>query len=114
MDAGYSQTDVRQMAELLTGLAVDPDKGSVLKSRRADPGGGGDGAWINPAGLAARINWAMDVPVQILPDLPDPQTLAANALGPRASKNLIWAATRAETLREVVGLVLASAEFNRR
>ena len=254
VDAGYSQTDVRQMAELLTGLAVDPEKGFVFEPRRAEPGAetvlgvsySGDGtapilkalhdlalrpetaghiarkiavhfisdtpdadlvahiraaylktggdlmavyaalldhpaawvaeagkarqpfefvvgslralgvsgvavkamddkafqrfvvapmdamgqslqgppgpdgwpedaaAWINPAGLSARINWAMDVPVQLLPDLPDPQTLAANALGPRASKNLIWAATRAETLREGVGLVLASAEFNRR
>ena len=71
-------------------------------------------AWINPAGLAARINWAMDVPVQLLAHLPDPQALASRALGPRASEKLIWAATRAETQREGVGLVLASAEFNRR
>lgn len=254
VDAGYSQADVRQMAELLTGLAVDPDKGFVFQSRWAEPGPetvlgvsyggqgtapilkalddlamrpetaghiarqiaahfvsdtpdadlvahiraaylktggdlmavyaamlnhpaawvteavkvrqpfdfivgslralgiGGDAvvalggqpfmrfvatpmeamgqtlkgppgpdgwpeeaaAWINPAGLAARINWAMDMPVQLLPDLPNPQALAARALGMRASEKLIWAATRAETQREGVGLVLASAEFNRR
>ena len=71
-------------------------------------------AWINPAGLAARINWAMDVPVQLLANLPDPLALAMRALGPRASEKLIWAAPRAESQREGVGLVLASAEFNRR
>ena len=71
-------------------------------------------AWINPAGLAARINWAMDVPVQILASLPDPMALVKRALGPRASEKLIWAAPKAETQREGVGLVLASAEFNRR
>ena len=254
VDAGYSQADVRQMAELLTGLAVDPEKGFVFQDRWAEPGAetvlgvpysgqgtapilqalddlamrpetaghvaqqiavhfvsdspdadlvahtraaylktggdlmavyaalldhpaawaadaakirqpfdfmvaslralgvsGGDiialddksfqrfianpmtamgqplpgppgpdgwpeeaAAWINPAGLAARINWAMDMPVQLLTGLPDPKMLAARALGPRASEPLIWAATRAETQREGVGLVLASAEFNRR
>ena len=71
-------------------------------------------AWINPAGLAARINWAMDVPVQLLANLPDPLALAVRALGPRASEKLIWAAPKAESQREGVGLVLASAEFNRR
>ncbi len=71
-------------------------------------------AWINPAGLAARINWAMNAPARLLPDLPDPRDLAVGALGSRASERLLWAAARAETLREGVGLVLASAEFNRR
>lgn len=71
-------------------------------------------AWINPAGLAVRINWAMDVPARLLDDLPDPSVLATRALGARASERLLWAATRAESVREGVGLVLASAEFNRR
>ena len=252
--AGYTQDDVRQMAELLTGLAVDPDKGFVFEPRRAEPGAetvlgvsySGDGtapilqvlddislrpetaghiahkiavhfvsdtpdeglvaqlqaaylqtggdlmavyaalldhpaswvtdatkarqpfdfivaslraldmtgtalmaandkafvkfvvtpmqamgqslegppgpdgwpeevaAWINPPGLAARINWAMQMPAQLLTDLPDPLDLASRALGPRAGKQLLWAAPKAETIREGVGLVLASAEFNRR
>jgi uncharacterized protein (DUF1800 family) len=82
--------------------------------------GGPDGwpeeaaAWINPQGLAARINWAMDVPARLLPDLPDPREMAARALGPRAGQQLVMAAERAESVREGVGLVLASAEFNRR
>lgn len=71
-------------------------------------------AWINPAGLAARINWAMDVPSRLLGVLPDPRDLALRALGNRASDRLLWAVTRAESVREGVGLVLASAEFNRR
>ncbi len=82
--------------------------------------GGPDGwpeeaaAWINPQGLAARINWAMEVPSRLLRTLPDPTDLANRALGPRAGKLLILAVQRAETVREAVGLVLASAEFNRR
>lgn len=36
--AQYSQTDVRQLAELLTGLAVDPARGAVFYPRRAEPG----------------------------------------------------------------------------
>ncbi len=71
-------------------------------------------AWINPGGLAARINWAMEMPVQLTQDLPAPLDLAKRALGLRAGKQLLWAVERAETIREGVGLVLASAEFNRR
>ena len=71
-------------------------------------------AWINPSGLAARINWAMDMPAQLTAELPVPLDLAKRALGARAGKQLLWAVERAETIREGVGLVLASAEFNRR
>lgn len=70
--------------------------------------------WINSGGLAARINWAMDVPARLVAELPDPTALAMRALGPRASERLLWAVARAESVREGVGLVLASAEFNRR
>jgi uncharacterized protein (DUF1800 family) len=36
--AVYSQDDVRQLAELLTGLAVDPVAGFVFDARRVEPG----------------------------------------------------------------------------
>jgi uncharacterized protein (DUF1800 family) len=36
--AGYTQSDVRELAELLTGLAVDPEDGFVFDARRAEPG----------------------------------------------------------------------------
>ncbi|MGP3699814.1 DUF1800 domain-containing protein [Rhodobacter sp. NSM] len=36
--AAYSQTDVTQMAELLTGLGFDSDKGFVFRRRAAEPG----------------------------------------------------------------------------
>lgn len=36
--AGYSQTDVRQLAELLTGLTVDPDRGFSFDPAQAEPG----------------------------------------------------------------------------
>lgn len=71
-------------------------------------------AWITPSGLAARVTWAMTVPQQLLRELPDPVEFARLALGDRASEALLWAAARAEKRSEGVGIVLASAEFNRR
>lgn len=71
-------------------------------------------AWTQPALLAARIQWAMTVPPTLLPMLPDPRGLVQTALGDDASPDVAAAAAQAETLREGVGLVLASAEFNRR
>ena len=38
VEAGYSQTDVRQTAMLLTGLAVNGAEGTVFDPRRAEPG----------------------------------------------------------------------------
>lgn len=38
VDAGYGQDDVRQMAELLTGLTVGADKGFVFDANRVEPG----------------------------------------------------------------------------
>jgi uncharacterized protein (DUF1800 family) len=81
--------------------------------------GGPDGweedaeAWINAEGLAARISWAMEAPGKFGP-LPDPRVLVKTALGDQAGERLIWATSAAESPREGVGLILASAEFNRR
>lgn len=36
--AVYTQVDVRELAELLTGLAVSPDRGFVFDKKRAEPG----------------------------------------------------------------------------
>ena len=71
-------------------------------------------AWITPSGLAARVTWAMTIPQQFVRELPDPVEFARLALGDRASEALLWAAARAEKRSEGVGIVLASAEFNRR
>ncbi len=38
ISAAYSQTDVRQLAELLTGLAYDDRRGAYFDARRAEPG----------------------------------------------------------------------------
>ncbi|MGB8814985.1 MAG: DUF1800 domain-containing protein [Paracoccaceae bacterium] len=70
--------------------------------------------WITPQGLASRISWAMEMPARLVPVLPEPVAFAKTALGGLASERLLWAVERAETVREGVGLVLASAEFNRR
>ncbi|NEX47091.1 DUF1800 domain-containing protein [Rhodobacter sp. ETT8] len=71
-------------------------------------------AWITPEGMAVRITWAMEMPAQLVSPLPDAATLMTRALGTHLGERLAWAVPRAESQREAVGLVLASAEFNRR
>lgn len=71
-------------------------------------------AWITPQGLAERISWAMEAPSRLLPMTPDPVAFAKACLDDRASPDLLWSAERAEDRDQGVGLVLASAEFNRR
>jgi uncharacterized protein (DUF1800 family) len=70
--------------------------------------------WITPQGLAARIDWAMEIPSQLVDPLPDPRVLAQVALGPFATEEVLFAARAAETRAEGVGLILASAAFQRR
>jgi uncharacterized protein (DUF1800 family) len=71
-------------------------------------------AWITPQGMAARIQWAMDMPAEFRETLPEPVDLAHRALGGFAGERLLWAVARAENRREGVGLVLAAPEFNKR
>jgi uncharacterized protein (DUF1800 family) len=71
-------------------------------------------AWITPIGLASRINWAMNVPSEMLDTLPDPHEFVVDALGPGADQSVVFAAQSAEQPSEGIGLVLASAAFNRR
>lgn len=80
------------------------------------PAGFPDGVsdWVTPQGLAARIDWAMEVPSQLSDPLPDPRALAQVALGPFATEEVLFAARAAETRAEGVGLILASAAFQRR
>ncbi len=98
--------------QLMWGLR---DMGQVMKEARG-PDGWAEAAeaWITPQGLAARISWAMQAPSLLMANLPEPLAMARAALGSRAGERLLWAVARAESLREGVGLVLASAEFNRR
>lgn len=81
--------------------------------------GGPDGwpddaaSWITPQFMAARIDWAMRMPERILTDLPDPRDLARAALG-TPPEDVVIAAAAAEDRRIGVGVVLASAAFQRR
>lgn len=99
-------------AEMLNAMAV---LGQPFK-QPAGPNGFPEEAeeWITPQGLARRITWAMRSPSRLIKPLPDPVTLAKNCLADRASDGLLWAVARAEDVSQGVGLVLASAEFNRR
>lgn len=71
-------------------------------------------AWINPQGMAGRITWAMQTPRRLLDDLPDPRDFVHHALGPNPPDAVVFAANAAETISDGVGLVLASAAFQRR
>lgn len=70
-------------------------------------------AWVTPQGMAARIEWAMRVP-GVAVDLPDPRDFVQLALGEDADPRVVFAAEAAETVSDGVGLVLASAAFQRR
>ena len=70
--------------------------------------------WIIPQAMAGRIGWAMTVPAELTPALPDPRDFVFTALGPEAPQEAIFAAGAAETVPEGIGVVLASAAFNRR
>lgn len=113
-------------AEALAGLAPDllarhlfvPMRAMGQHMHRAP---GPDGwpeeaeAWITPQGLAQRIRWGMEAPSALLPALPAPEALRLRAFGALAEDPALKAAAgRAESQREAIGLLLASATFNRR
>jgi uncharacterized protein (DUF1800 family) len=70
--------------------------------------------WITPQALAARLRWSLEVPAALAAGMPDPRELVRTVLADAASPTTVTVASRAETLAEGVGLVLASPEFNRR
>ena len=71
-------------------------------------------AWIIPQAMAGRISWAMRAPTRLLDTLPDPREFVATALGPNADAAVGFAAGAAETRADGIGVVLASAAFQRR
>ncbi|MDA9208519.1 DUF1800 domain-containing protein [Octadecabacter sp.] len=73
-----------------------------------------DEAWITPQGMAGRITWAMQMPDRLLDPLPDPREFIHHALGPTPPDAVVFAAGAAETISDGVGIVLASAAFQRR
>ena len=70
--------------------------------------------WITPQGMAARIDWALQMPGQLVPALPEAADLAALALGSRVSGPLGFAIGAAENRPEALALIFAAPEFNRR
>lgn len=71
-------------------------------------------AWVTPQGMAGRITWAMSAPLTLVDRLPDPRDFVQHALGPIAPDNVVFAANAAETVSDGIGIVLASAAFQRR
>ena len=73
-----------------------------------------DEDWLTPQGLAARLEWSMQVPRKLFDSLPDPRSFVQQALGDDAPSSVIFAAEAAETRHEAIGLVLSSPAFQRR
>ncbi|SLN72367.1 DUF1800 domain-containing protein [Roseisalinus antarcticus] len=71
-------------------------------------------AWVTPQALAGRIDWSMQVPQHLVEPLPDPRDFLVAAFGPEPPEEVAFAARAAEGRREGIGLVLASAAFQRR
>lgn len=71
-------------------------------------------AWLTPQQLAARIDWALDVPSMKAKDLPPVTAFARTALGEDRAAEVEPIVRRAESLPEAIGLVIASPQFNRR
>lgn len=70
--------------------------------------------WITPQGLATRITWAMAVAEEVQARVGDPRDFLDRTLEDAASRTLQLSVAGAPTRAEGIGLVLASAEFNRR
>ncbi|QFT58627.1 hypothetical protein FIU94_07300 [Sulfitobacter sp. THAF37] len=123
------------MSTALRALAVPPDRFAALTPKETlrwflrplkimgqdwDRVSGPDGwpetdaAWVTPQGVAARLDWAMNVPARLLDDLPDPQQMLQDIVGPDATDALKFAASAAETQAVGVGLILISPALQRR
>ncbi|MEM7241424.1 MAG: DUF1800 domain-containing protein [Pseudomonadota bacterium] len=71
-------------------------------------------AWMTPATLAGRLQWAMQVADEVKTQI-DPRELLGRAIGPdRGSSALRFAVQASENKQEAIAMVLASPEFNRR
>jgi len=73
-----------------------------------------DSAWVTPQGMAGRITWAMTMPRQLVTELPDPRDFVQHALGPTPPEAVSFAAGAAESVTDGIGVILASAAFQRR
>jgi uncharacterized protein (DUF1800 family) len=72
------------------------------------------GRWVTPQGIAARLEWAMNTPVRLMADLPDPRIFVHHALGDDVPGAVSFAANAAESRDVAIGLILASPAFQRR
>lgn len=109
----FAAMELKRFSRAFPGTLAE--MGQPLK-RPSGPNGFPEAAadWITPMGLARRISWAMRQPRILVRDLPDPVALVQSCLAERAGPALVQAAARAEDRVQGVGLILASAEFNRR
>ena len=101
--------------ELRQGIANPMTSMGQVPNRPAGPDGWPEeaSAWITPATLSARIEWAGELARKFGQDR-DPREFLDVALADAASDNTSFLVAGAESKWEGVALVLASPEFNRR
>ena len=115
-----AQLSALKLKDIREGLASPMALMGQSWERPAGPDGWPEAGayWITPQGLAARIQWAMTIPLALFERvegaLPDPRKLSRAALGSHGDAAVEFAASAAETRWEGVGLVLASPGFQRR
>lgn len=73
-----------------------------------------DAAWTTPQGVAARLEWAMNMPARLLGDLPEPAAFMAQMVTGPVPERLRFAVGAAENTPVAVGLVLVSPSVQRR
>ncbi|MEM9348972.1 MAG: DUF1800 domain-containing protein [Pseudomonadota bacterium] len=114
----FSPDDVLALddREIQRSLRVAMQPMGMIWHRPPDPSGWPeeDEAWVTPQAVAARINWAMREPSQLMDELPDPRDLLRVIAGDEPPGELAFAARSAERVAEGVGIVLASPTFQRR
>jgi len=101
--------------ELRQGIANPMTSMGQVPNRPSRPDGWPEeaSAWITPATLSARIEWAGELARKFGQDR-DPREFLDVALADAASDNTSFLVAGAESKWEGVALVLASPEFNRR
>ncbi len=70
--------------------------------------------WITPQGLAVRIAWALRISKLVGDRVSEPVEFLQSTLADAAGPKLSWAVKQVDTVQDGVGLIFASAEFNRR
>ncbi|MGC1506019.1 MAG: DUF1800 domain-containing protein [Sulfitobacter sp.] len=107
------QMDLRMVREVFLGPLQQMGQAWLAPSG-PDGFAENDSAWATPQGISARLDWAVNAPARLVPQLPDPRLFVQAALGEHVPDAVSFAANAAETREVAIGLILAAPAFQRR